>query len=84
VQCKNWLGQDSLVSRSIAREALQGELGSLRWLGFLRLTIGCLVITPTRELAIQIFNTLRQVGKFHSFSAGLLIGGKDLEEGIRI
>ena len=29
--------------------------------------------------ALQIFEVLRKVGKFHSFSAGLLIGGKDLK-----
>ncbi|QQP50495.1 RNA helicase, partial [Caligus rogercresseyi] len=40
--------------------------------------LGGLVITPTRELAYQIFETLRKVGKHHEFSAGLVIGGKDL------
>ena len=40
---------------------------------------GALVITPTRELAYQIFETLRLVGKQHDFSAGLIIGGKDLK-----
>jgi ATP-dependent RNA helicase DDX10/DBP4 len=38
-----------------------------------------LVITPTRELAYQIFETLRKIGKYHDFSAGLVIGGKDLK-----
>jgi ATP-dependent RNA helicase DDX10/DBP4 len=41
--------------------------------------LGALLITPTRELALQIFNELRKVGKYHTFSAGLIIGGKDLE-----
>lgn len=41
--------------------------------------LGALVITPTRELALQIFNVLRKIGKYHSFSAGLIIGGKDLD-----
>lgn len=41
--------------------------------------VGALVITPTRELAYQIFETLRRVGTFHDFSAGLIIGGKDLK-----
>lgn len=41
--------------------------------------IGAVVITPTRELAYQIFNTLRKVGQHHDFSAGLVIGGKDLK-----
>lgn len=40
--------------------------------------IGALVISPTRELAIQIFEVLRKLGAFFSFSAGLLIGGKDM------
>ena len=37
------------------------------------------MITPTRELAYQIFETLRKIGKYHEFSAGLVIGGKDLK-----
>lgn len=41
--------------------------------------LGALVITPTRELAYQIFETLRNVGRHHDFSAGLIIGGKDLK-----
>jgi ATP-dependent RNA helicase DDX10/DBP4 len=38
--------------------------------------VGALVISPTRELAAQIFDVLRTAGKHHSFSAGLVIGGK--------
>ena len=38
--------------------------------------LGVLVLAPTRELALQIFDVLRVVGKHHTFSAGLLIGGK--------
>lgn len=38
--------------------------------------LGALVLAPTRELALQIFDVLRAVGKHHTFSAGLLIGGK--------
>jgi len=41
-------------------------------------TVG-LVISPTRELATQIFDVLRIVGKQHDISAGLVIGGKDLD-----
>lgn len=40
--------------------------------------LGALVITPTRELAYQIFEVLRVVGQRHQFSAALVIGGKDL------
>lgn len=38
--------------------------------------LGALIIVPTRELAIQIFDVLKKIGKYHSFSAGLIIGGK--------
>lgn len=41
--------------------------------------VGAVVITPTRELAYQIFETLKKVGQFHDFSAGLVIGGKNLK-----
>ena len=41
--------------------------------------LGVLVISPTRELAYQTFEVLKKVGKFHDFSAGLVIGGKDLK-----
>jgi ATP-dependent RNA helicase DDX10/DBP4 len=42
--------------------------------------LGALIISPTRELAIQIFEVLRKIGQFHNFSAGLVIGGKNLKE----
>ncbi|PKY04622.1 RNA helicase [Aspergillus campestris IBT 28561] len=42
--------------------------------------LGALILSPTRELAIQIFEVLRKVGRFHGFSAGLIIGGKSLRE----
>ena len=42
--------------------------------------IGALILSPTRELAIQIFEVLRKVGRNHTFSAGLVIGGKSLQE----
>ncbi|KAI9797127.1 MAG: ATP-dependent RNA helicase dbp4 [Piccolia ochrophora] len=42
--------------------------------------LGALIISPTRELAIQIFEVLRKIGRFHGFSAGLVIGGKSLQE----
>ncbi|PWY98152.1 LOW QUALITY PROTEIN: DEAD-domain-containing protein [Testicularia cyperi] len=42
--------------------------------------LGALVISPTRELAIQIFEVLRKIGPYHTFSAGLVIGGKDLKQ----
>jgi ATP-dependent RNA helicase DDX10/DBP4 len=42
--------------------------------------LGALILSPTRELAIQIFEVLRKIGRYHSFSAGLVIGGKSLKE----
>ncbi|CAG8934500.1 unnamed protein product [Penicillium salamii] len=42
--------------------------------------LGALILSPTRELAIQIFEQLRKVGRNHHFSAGLIIGGKSLRE----
>ncbi|CAG0887160.1 unnamed protein product [Cyprideis torosa] len=44
-----------------------------------------MVITPTRELAYQIFEVLKTVGKHHNISAALLIGGRDYKfEGTRL
>lgn len=38
--------------------------------------VGSIIISPTRELAGQLFDVLKSVGKHHNFSAGLLIGGR--------
>ena len=43
--------------------------------------LGAMIIAPTRELAIQIFDVLYKIGKHgHLFAAGLVIGGKSLQE----
>ncbi|KAI0089434.1 DEAD-domain-containing protein [Irpex rosettiformis] len=42
--------------------------------------LGALIISPTRELAVQIFDVLRSIGGYHTFSAGLVIGGKNLRD----
>ncbi|KAK4055869.1 ATP-dependent RNA helicase dbp4 [Microbotryomycetes sp. JL221] len=42
--------------------------------------LGALIISPTRELAVQIFEVLRKIGHKHQFSAGLVIGGKNLKD----
>ncbi|KAG6865184.1 hypothetical protein C0991_004627 [Blastosporella zonata] len=42
--------------------------------------LGALIVSPTRELAVQIFEVLRSIGGHHSFSAGLVIGGKNLKD----
>ncbi|KAG8658185.1 DEAD-box ATP-dependent RNA helicase 32 isoform X2 [Manihot esculenta] len=38
--------------------------------------VGSIIISPTRELAGQLFDVLKAVGRYHNFSAGLLIGGR--------
>ena len=43
--------------------------------------LGAAIISPTRELAIQIFDNLYKIGRHgHLFAAGLVIGGKSLHE----
>ncbi|RNF26704.1 putative ATP-dependent RNA helicase [Trypanosoma conorhini] len=42
--------------------------------------VGALVLSPTRELALQIFKVLQLVGYKHTLSAALLTGGRDVEE----
>jgi ATP-dependent RNA helicase DDX10/DBP4 len=54
------------------------KLYRARWTEFDGL--GALIISPTRELAIQIFEVLRKIGRYHTFSAALVIGGGDLKE----
>lgn len=40
--------------------------------------LGALIISPTRELAMQIYEVLVKIGSHTQFSAGLVIGGKDV------
>lgn len=42
--------------------------------------LGVLIISPTRELAYQTFEVIRRVGRYHDFSVGLVIGGKNIKE----
>ena len=42
--------------------------------------LGALVVLPTRELALQVFEVTRSLIEFHRLSYGLLIGGKSLAE----
>uniref|UniRef100_A0A1I8JM71 ATP-dependent RNA helicase n=1 Tax=Macrostomum lignano TaxID=282301 RepID=A0A1I8JM71_9PLAT len=39
------------------------------------LGLGALIVSPTRELAYQIFRELRRIGAKHQFSLGLVTGG---------
>ena len=42
--------------------------------------LAAIILSPTRELALQIFEVIRTIGKKHSFSVGVVTGGnKDLE-----
>lgn len=41
--------------------------------------LGILIIEPVRELAIQVFETIKKLGFKQPFSAGLIIGGKDMK-----
>ena len=67
-----------------------GETGSGKTLSFLIPVIESLyrlawsaedglhsiIITPTRELAMQIFDVLKNVARYHRFNVGLVTGGK--------
>ncbi|EGW35102.1 uncharacterized protein SPAPADRAFT_69435 [Spathaspora passalidarum NRRL Y-27907] len=41
--------------------------------------LAALIVSPTRELAVQIFEVLTKIGKYNQFSAGLVTGGKDVK-----
>lgn len=41
--------------------------------------MGALIISPTMDLAAQLFEELKRVGKYHTLSAGLLVGGRDVK-----
>ena len=42
--------------------------------------VGAMVLSPTRELALQTFKVLQVVGIRHTLSAALLTGGRNVEE----
>lgn len=42
--------------------------------------VGALILSPTRELALQIFKVIQLVGFKHVLSAALLTGGRDVDE----
>lgn len=42
--------------------------------------LGALVIVPTRELAISVYEVINSIGKFHDFSLGLVIGGNNIDK----
>ncbi|KAF7989880.1 hypothetical protein HCN44_008554 [Aphidius gifuensis] len=41
--------------------------------------LGALIITPTRELATQIYNIFNSVGKYHEMVPALTVGGQGLK-----
>ena len=41
--------------------------------------VGAIFVSPTRELAMQIYTEIVKVGKEHTFSVALLVGGRDVE-----
>lgn len=54
------------------------KLSRLRWSEIDGL--GALIITPTRELGMQIYDVIKRVGKYHSsLTMSLIIGGSNLE-----
>jgi ATP-dependent RNA helicase DDX10/DBP4 len=43
--------------------------------------VGCIVLSPNKDLAGQIFNVFQKVGKLHGFSAACIVGNrKGLDE----
>ena len=66
------------VARKVCLSQVMEKLYRSKWSALDGL--GALIISPTRELALQIFDELRKVGKKHELSAGLLIGGKKVKE----
>lgn len=42
--------------------------------------LGALVIVPTRELAMGVYEVINTIGKYHDFSLGLVIGGNNIEK----
>lgn len=52
---------------------------------------GVIIILPTRELAIQVFDVAKMIGELHNKTIGLLIGGMNrkmesvrLEKGVNL
>jgi ATP-dependent RNA helicase DDX10/DBP4 len=57
------------VLESLYREHWSADMG-----------VGALLLSPTRELALQIFKVMQLVGYKHVHSAALLTGGRDVQE----
>ena len=41
--------------------------------------LGALIILPTRELAVQVFQVFNSITEFHELSVGLIIGRKKIK-----
>ena len=70
----------SLLTSSPTHSLADGLLSCVRRAVSRADGVGAIIISPTRELALQIFDVLRSVGVHHELSAGLIIGGKSVEE----
>ncbi len=42
-----------------------------------------LILAPTRELALQIFDSIEKLGRSHNISATVIVGGSDMQAQIR-
>eukprot|EP01023_Acetabularia_acetabulum_P050216 TRINITY_DN5411_c0_g1_i4.p1 TRINITY_DN5411_c0_g1~~TRINITY_DN5411_c0_g1_i4.p1 ORF type:complete len:675 (-),score=108.19 TRINITY_DN5411_c0_g1_i4:76-2100(-) len=72
--CKNWFWKNSGIYNPITRKIIPRESQSIRW------TSSASFITDPGIGTADFFD-LQNVGRFHSFSAGLLVGGrKDASE----
>ncbi|GAV07649.1 hypothetical protein RvY_17464 [Ramazzottius varieornatus] len=50
------------------------RLAEMKWSSMYGIAV--IIITPTRELAVQIYEVFKKVGKYHHFSVGTIIGGQ--------
>ncbi|CAL5062506.1 unnamed protein product [Urochloa decumbens] len=59
------LGADDEVIEKLYRERWGPEDG-----------VGCIILSPTSDLAGQIFSVIKIVGKYHSFKGGVIVGNR--------
>ncbi|XP_011062980.1 PREDICTED: probable ATP-dependent RNA helicase pitchoune [Acromyrmex echinatior] len=78
--------KSDVIEKSLVTENLPGTT-----VGFEVNGTGCIIMSPTRELAMQTFGVLKELMKYHYHTYGLLMGGasrqteaQKLEKGINI